>query len=101
MAEEAGVSVDLEGFEAALNAQKERARSARKESANMRAQDERLLNFKTPSTFVGYDTLTAEATITLITDEGIVTDQTPFYAESGGQVSDRGILRPKTMNTKS
>lgn len=92
MVEAEGKTVDLAGFHVALNAQKERARSARGASANMRAQDEQLLAFKSPSTFVGYDTLEISSPVILITREGVVTEKTPFYAESGGQVSDQGTL---------
>ncbi len=93
MAEAEGIKVDIEGFKVALDAQKERARSARSESATMRAQNKDLIAFKTPSTFVGYDTLNAESPVSFVTQEGIVTDETPFYAESGGQVSDTGVIQ--------
>lgn len=92
MVEAEGKRVDIEGFHDALQAQKERARSARSETASMRAQDEQLMQFKAPSLFVGYETLEVTSNVILITDEGIVTEQTPFYAESGGQVSDQGII---------
>lgn len=92
MAEAAGKTVDLDGFHAALLEQKERARSARHDSANMRAQDAELMAFNAPFKFVGYETLEVTSQVTLVTDEGIVTAETPFYAESGGQVSDQGTI---------
>lgn len=91
-AEEHGVKVDVEAFQHELEKQKERSRSARSEGASMKAQDEAYLNFTDASKFVGYETLQTEAKVIKVFPDGIVLDQTPFYATSGGQVSDKGWI---------
>lgn len=91
-AEEHGVKVDIDAFKEELEKQKIRSRSARSENTSMKAQDEAYLNFTTPSLFVGYETLQIEAKVIQVFPEGIVLDQTPFYATSGGQVCDKGWI---------
>ncbi len=91
-AEQKGVTVDKEGFNEEMQAQKERARSARKAVSSMKDQNQAYMNFKESSTFVGYDTMVKSSEIIRVFDEGIVTKETPFYAESGGQVSDEGWI---------
>ena len=87
-----GFSIDKDGFKEHMEAQRERARQARKEMTGMNAQNEAYLKFKTPSEFVGYETLKTETKIIKIFDIGVVVEKTPFYAESGGQVADRGVI---------
>ncbi|TVP94791.1 MAG: alanine--tRNA ligase [Acholeplasmatales bacterium] len=91
-AEQHGKKVDRRGFNTEMQAQKDRARSARKVIRSMKDQNEAFIRFKTPSTFVGYDTLTTQSPIIAVFDVGIVVEETPFYAESGGQVSDHGLI---------
>ncbi|MBN2983198.1 alanine--tRNA ligase [Cohnella algarum] len=104
-AAEQGMTVDRGGFDAAMEEQRERARSARQETESMKVQGGPLSDFTEKSEFVGYDQLTEQArVIAIVADDRLVDsvrageqavvllDRTPFYAESGGQVSDKGTL---------
>ncbi len=97
---ERGVSVDQAGFDAAMRRQREQARAA---STFKMAEG---LEYRGPKTnFDGYDTLAEDARVVALYRDGssvdalstgqagvVVLDRTPFYAESGGQVGDRGEL---------
>lgn len=109
--EEKGFSLDEDGFMKALEIQKETARAARGGSKYMGA-DETVFHKiarEYSSKFVGYDRLTDEVKIDYITTETelinaagagdevyIVSSESPFYAESGGQVGDIGTITTKT-----
>lgn len=105
-AAEQGLGVDREGFEAAMEEQRERARAARHESGSMKVQGGVLADFTTKTEFVGYNELEVTTSIVAIVANDAFVDtlsagqsgqiilaSTPFYAESGGQVSDQGTLR--------
>ena len=103
--EEQGMTLDHAGFEKEMEMQRERARSARQDVDSMQVQSGVLGEIRLQSTFVGYDQLTTTSTISVIVKNGELVDsaeageevqviltETPFYAESGGQVADHGYI---------
>ncbi|PFH86322.1 alanine--tRNA ligase [Bacillus sp. AFS088145] len=104
-AEEEGLTVDHDGFEVEMEKQRERARSARQDVDSMQVQSEALREIKETSAFVGYSEGSVESTVLVLVQDGekvedvangeeahLILDVTPFYAESGGQIADRGTL---------
>jgi len=102
IARERGLHIDEVGFEREMNAQRERARAASQFGMEQQAQ----LDVEGATDFTGYERLGDRATVIGLFRNGesvdalaegesgmVVLDRTPFYAESGGQVGDRGWLR--------
>jgi len=105
IARERGLSVDMAGFEQAMKEQQERSREGSRFVAKGQMPAE-LASQLAPTAFLGYDALTSRASKVVGIVQGgkqvgqlaegeeglVILEQTPFYAESGGQVGDAGTL---------
>lgn len=101
LAEEKGLSIDEEGYEKCMEEQKARARANMKQSINTMGS-EGWTEYAVGSTkFAGYETSSATVKILRYREDkgvlSIVLDTTPFYAEMGGQIGDKGTLVSKNL----
>lgn len=102
-AEERGIKCDIEGFEKCMLRQKEMARNAREDEQSMNSQSVDLLNLDTEFDFTGYGKQSDKGQVVALFENGkrvdvlntageVVFDHSCFYATSGGQIADTGLV---------
>ncbi|MBF6977930.1 alanine--tRNA ligase [Aerococcaceae bacterium zg-BR22] len=105
MASEQGFTVDKDGFEVEMQAQRDRARAARTREESMNVQTDVFHHITSDFDFVGHELLSTNATIKAIvldnervervpaeTQAWVIFNRSPFYAEMGGQIADTGLI---------
>ncbi|MDL1893268.1 alanine--tRNA ligase, partial [Sphingobacteriales bacterium CHB3] len=96
MAEERGLTVDVSSFTELMEEQRERSRRTVKAKLQVTLADATISatdTVRTRTRFVGYENLNTHAKILVAKDNSVVLDNSPFYAESGGQIGDTGMLK--------
>ena len=93
MAREQGLGIDVAKFEALMGEQKQRSRKAEKKfEPEVWLQEVQNLPLHGESEFVGYEKFETDAELLSLAGDQVVLNKTPFYVESGGQVSDKGVI---------
>lgn len=90
LATERGFIVDMLHFESLLAEQKQRSKSVHQAKKHKEIASTEIVGVE--SKFLGYDEVESDGKVLLVSEDMVVLDKTPFYAESGGQVSDSGML---------
>ena len=97
--EEQGLTIDLEAYQKSKDAHSKASGTGNfKTSVESNSYIADLLKEHGPTKFLGYDQLEAKAKVLAVNGNDIVLDQTPFYAESGGQVADSGTVNGVEVN---
>jgi alanyl-tRNA synthetase len=95
IAREKNMELDVSGFESEMDKQRKQSQGAQKFSGDAISGIATVLKDHQISEFTGYEHLEESTKIIAVLKEGLILDKTPFYAESGGQVGDQGIIQNK------